>query len=103
ILASGQGPFVLRCSDRAKEFLLVEGYDHRYGARPLKRAIERHIVLPLANLIATGQIVAGDILTLEMDDAGSDLVFRKLHNELQASSSSPGMDPYRWRVAPTYM
>ena len=56
ILAAGRGPFVLRCSDETKAFLLAEGYDRRYGARPLRRAIERHLIIPLSNLIATGQI-----------------------------------------------
>jgi ATP-dependent Clp protease ATP-binding subunit ClpA len=69
ILAAGRGPFVLRCSDEVKDFLLKEGYDQRYGARPLKRAIERRLIIPLSNLIATGQISAGDVLLVERDDS----------------------------------
>jgi len=69
ILAGGRGPFVLRCSDEVKEFLLNEGYDRRYGARPLKRAIERRLIIPLSNLIATGQISAGDVVLVERDEA----------------------------------
>jgi ATP-dependent Clp protease ATP-binding subunit ClpB len=69
ILAAGRGPFVLRCSDAVKEFLLNEGYDRRYGARPLKRVIERRLIIPLSNLIATGQITAGDMVLVERDDA----------------------------------
>lgn len=103
ILASGQGPFILRCSDSAKDFLLAEGYDHRYGARPLKRAIERNVVLPLANLIATGQISAGDIIMLEVDADGSELAFRKLRSAIPTSPTIPNIDSYRWRVAPTYL
>jgi len=103
ILASGQGPFILRCADSAKDLLLNEGYDHRYGARPLKRAIERNVVLPLANLIATGQIIAGDIIMLEADTGSNDLAFRKLHNAIPASVPAPNMDTYRWRTAPTYL
>jgi len=41
-----------------KEFLLKEGTDPRYGARHLKRAIERHLVFPMASLVATGQVKA---------------------------------------------
>jgi ATP-dependent Clp protease ATP-binding subunit ClpA len=103
ILASGQGPFILRCSDSAKDFLLAEGYDHRYGARPLKRAIERNVVLPLANLIATGQISAGDIIMLEVDADGSEMAFRKLRSAIPTSPTIPNIDSYRWRVAPTYL
>src|SRR5262249_42931679 len=69
ILAGGRGPFVLRCSDEVKEFLLNEGYDRRYGARPLKRAIERRLIIPLSNLIATGQISTGDVVLVERDGA----------------------------------
>jgi ATP-dependent Clp protease ATP-binding subunit ClpA len=69
ILSAGRGPFVLRCSDEVKAFLLAEGYDRRYGARPLKRAIERYLIIPLSNLIATGQISAGDVLLVEREGA----------------------------------
>ena len=49
-----------------KEFLLKEGTDPRYGARHLKRAIERHLVFPLANLVATGQVKLGDFVRVDM-------------------------------------
>ena len=77
ILAAGRGPFVLRCTDGVKEFLLQEGFDQRYGARPLKRAIERHLIIPLSNLIATGQLNAGDVLVVDQDDEECELCFRK--------------------------
>ncbi len=77
ILSTGRGPFVLKCADAVKEFLLREGFDRRYGARPLKRAIERHLIIPLSNLIATGQISAGDILMVEMDERKQELRFSK--------------------------
>ena len=47
-------------TDSARELLLKEGTDSRYGARHLKRAIERLLVQPLANLIASGQVRRGD-------------------------------------------
>ena len=46
--------------------LLREGTDPRYGARHLKRAIERHVVFPLANLVATGQVKLGDFVRIDM-------------------------------------
>jgi len=67
---SDMGLLTFRVSDEAKEFLLTEGTDVKYGARHLKRAIERLIVQPLSNLIASGQVVAGDALTVD-HDAGS--------------------------------
>src|SRR5262249_54712785 len=50
------GRFTLTATDAAKEFLLAEGTDYRYGARHLKRAIERFVVNPLANLAASQQL-----------------------------------------------
>jgi ATP-dependent Clp protease ATP-binding subunit ClpA len=55
-------PFSFDVTESAKEFLLEEGTDLKYGARPLKRAIERLIVQPMSNLIATGQIRREDRL-----------------------------------------
>jgi ATP-dependent Clp protease ATP-binding subunit ClpA len=53
-------PFFINVTDSARKFLLTEGIDLRYGARPLKRAIERLLVQPLSNLMATGQIQCQD-------------------------------------------
>jgi ATP-dependent Clp protease ATP-binding subunit ClpA len=64
-------------SDSAKEFILAEGTDTRYGARHLRRAVERRLVAPMANLIATGQVGSGDRLTVELDASRSRLVFLK--------------------------
>jgi ATP-dependent Clp protease ATP-binding subunit ClpA len=66
LLASGANQFVFNCTAKVKEFLLQEGTDPRYGARHLKRAIERNIVFPLANLVATGQVKLGDFVRIDM-------------------------------------
>ncbi|HJY06517.1 MAG TPA: hypothetical protein VJ323_09375 [Bryobacteraceae bacterium] len=58
--ASAGKPFLMNITDSARELLLMEGTDSRYGARPLKRAIERLLVQPLSNLMASGQIHWGD-------------------------------------------
>jgi hypothetical protein len=49
---------------------LKEGTDPKYGARHLKRAIERHIVFPLANLVATGQVKLGDFVRIDIEPDG---------------------------------
>src|SRR6185437_7494014 len=67
--ATGNNQFVFSCTKKVKEFLLGEGTDAKYGARHLKRAIERFVVFPLANLVATGQVKLGDFIRL---DIGSD-------------------------------
>src|SRR5207244_7500457 len=54
--------FIFRCTSEAKELLLREGTDLKYGARHLKRAIERHLVYPISKLLATGQMGLGDLI-----------------------------------------
>ncbi|HUB02702.1 MAG TPA: AAA family ATPase [Terriglobales bacterium] len=66
LIASGAHQFVFNCTTAVKEFLLREGTDPKYGARHLKRAIERHLVFPLANLVATGQVKLGDFIRVDM-------------------------------------
>jgi ATP-dependent Clp protease ATP-binding subunit ClpB len=66
LMASGANQFVFNCTAPAKNFLLAEGTDPKYGARHLKRAIERHIVYPLANLVATGQVKLGDFIRIDL-------------------------------------
>lgn len=77
VLLSGSGNFMLSCAERTKDFLLAEGFDRRYGTRPLKRAIERHLVIPLSNLIATRQIEIGDVVCVDVDETGQELCFKK--------------------------
>ncbi len=68
--ATGNNQFVFSCTLPVKQYLLHEGTDLRYGARHLKRAIERNIVFPLANLVATGQVKLGDFIRIDVDTAG---------------------------------
>ena len=77
ILQTGKGQFVFRVTCPAKLFLVQEGMDHRYGARHLTRALERHVVHPLANLLATEQIKTADRLCIDWDARVGRLVFRK--------------------------
>lgn len=69
--------FIFKCTDAAKQFLLDEGIDFKYGARHLKRAIERFLVFPLSNLVATGQIGLGDILIVDYSPEIGKLTFSK--------------------------
>jgi ATP-dependent Clp protease ATP-binding subunit ClpB len=66
LMASGAHQFVFNCTAAVKDFLLREGTDPKYGARHLKRAIERHLVFPLANLVATGQVKLGDFVRVDL-------------------------------------
>ncbi len=69
--------FVFHTSDAAKQFLLQEGTDPKYGARHLKRAIERLLVQPMSNLIATDQVHSGDWLRIDFDAENKQLSFMK--------------------------
>jgi ATP-dependent Clp protease ATP-binding subunit ClpA len=60
-------PFIFECNADVKDFLLHEGTDPQYGARHLKRAIERNLVSPLSNLVATRQIKTGDLIRVSLD------------------------------------
>ena len=73
--AAGGKPFLVNVTDSAREFLLVEGTDFRYGARHLKRAIERLLVQPLSNLMASGQIHRGDSIRVSHEQGSDALVF----------------------------
>jgi len=95
---SPQQAFAFSATDAAKEFLLHEGTDVKYGARHLKRAIERLVVQPLSNLIATSQVRGGDWIRVDHDESRPGMIFLKeaeglpLHNMtalLERSSELP--------------
>lgn len=76
-LSSLDRPFVLTISPSGKDHLLREGTDAKYGARHLKRAIEKHLVQPVSNLLATGQVRAGDWVSVDFDPATQSLTFSR--------------------------
>jgi ATP-dependent Clp protease ATP-binding subunit ClpA len=67
--------FVMNVTESAREFLLLEGTDSRYGARHLKRAVEHLLVQPLANLIASGQIRRDDCIRVSHREGSPSLLF----------------------------
>jgi len=75
--AAQDNRFFIAVTESAKEFLLSEGTDVRYGARPLKRAIERLLVHPLSNLMASRQIRPGDYIRVSYPQNASSLVFSR--------------------------
>jgi ATP-dependent Clp protease ATP-binding subunit ClpA len=75
VLDAANGKFLFRVSDSGRDFLLQEGTDQRYGARHLKRAIERYVVYPLANLLATQQVRVGDLVRIDWDGQHKELTF----------------------------
>jgi ATP-dependent Clp protease ATP-binding subunit ClpA len=77
VLETARGQFLFRVTGAARDFLLQEGTDQRYGARHLKRAIERHIVYPLANLLATEQVHLGDLICIDFNKKQECLTFTR--------------------------
>jgi len=66
----------LKITEKAKEFLAKEGFDPAYGARPLKRVIQREIQDKLAMKILEGKFKEGDTVNIDMDNRKGELVFR---------------------------
>jgi ATP-dependent Clp protease ATP-binding subunit ClpA len=83
--SASTAPFVFTLSEEAKDYLLLEGTDIKYGARHLKRALDRGLVHPLSNLIATGQVRGGDLLRVDFDPALARLTFFKDEEDMPAS------------------
>jgi len=87
ITESAGTKFVFECTDEAKKFLLGEGIDLKYGARHLKRSIERFLVYPLSNLVATEQIETGDFVTVDFDEGKGVLNFTKQSGKMIVSDA----------------
>jgi ATP-dependent Clp protease ATP-binding subunit ClpA len=94
-------PFVFTLSEPAKDHLLAEGTDMKYGARHLKRAIDRALVQPMSNLIATQQVRGGDLIKVDFDSEDRGLTFAKEAEDMPAyamvqmmeASSNPPISP----------
>jgi ATP-dependent Clp protease ATP-binding subunit ClpB len=89
VLDSTTRPFFFRVTSEGRQFLLEEGTDQRYGARHLKRAIERYLVYPIARLVATAQVHQGDALVIDRQLGEEALVFLR---DMEKRSSGPKID-----------
>jgi ATP-dependent Clp protease ATP-binding subunit ClpA len=89
ITESAGTKFAFECSDSAKEMLLQEGIDLKYGARHLKRSIERFLVYPLSNLVATQQLETGDLVSVDYDEKEEKLTFSKQAGKMIVTESEP--------------
>jgi len=68
----------LKLTDQATDFLVKHGYDEQYGARPLKRAIQKFIEDPLSEKILMGEFSKGDEIEVDVSTDGERLDFRVL-------------------------
>jgi ATP-dependent Clp protease ATP-binding subunit ClpB len=89
VLETAKGRFLFRVTQPARDFLLKEGTDMKYGARHLKRAIERHVVYPLASLLATEQVSLGDVISIDWHGGEMGLTFLKEAEGAQIPMPAP--------------
>jgi len=98
VLDTATRPFLFRMTEEGRAFLLQEGTDQRYGARHLKRAIERYVVHPIARLLATAQVHQGDVLTIDRNPVDKVLTFSR---EPEEKATDPGIFVGRYSGQPT--
>jgi ATP-dependent Clp protease ATP-binding subunit ClpC len=81
----GDEELTLKLTDAASTFLVKHGYDEKFGARPLKRAIQRYIEDPLSEKILLGEFAKGDEIEVDIAADGEKLDFRVLTSTTKAS------------------
>ena len=77
----------LEVTDAARAFIAREGYDPQYGARPLRRAIQRLVENPLAKRLLAGEFTAGD--TVRIDEREGSLAFEKVRDGRAEPAETP--------------
>ncbi len=80
---------VVRLSDAARQWLAKEGFDPAFGARPLRRAIQKHVESPLSISVLSGQFSPGDHILVDVDESASKLVFRKAEEIVPTNQPVP--------------
>ena len=66
----------LNLSDSAKDYIAEKGFDKQYGARPLKRAIQKYIEDALAEEIVNSKLKEGDIIFIDLDEKSEELTIK---------------------------
>ena len=70
----------------AKEWLAHEGFDPAFGARPLRRALQKHVESPLSVSLLSGEFKDGETILVDVDQDSNKLVFRSVSEGIPASS-----------------
>src|SRR6202051_3453636 len=99
VLDSTARPFFFRITGEGREFLLEEGTDQRYGARHLKRAIERYLVSPIARLLATAQVRPGDVLLIDRHSGEKGLAFMRDMEQRSSYAQMPFVASHSMQLA----
>ncbi len=75
-------------TEAARNWLADEGYDPTFGARPLKRALQKYVESPLSVSLLSGQFTSGDTIRVDVDEATNTLVFNPVNREVPAEKVS---------------
>ena len=68
--------FTMNVTEKAKDFIVEKGWDEQYGARPLKRAIQKYIEDPLAEEIIKTKLTEGDVISVDYKEGESELIIK---------------------------
>lgn len=90
IILTSRNIFELEVSPAATSKILADGYDKRYNARNLRRVIERYISLPLARLVATGQVIDNDTIVVDYNGEWSYFAKTEIKSGVGRSSVPTG-------------
>jgi ATP-dependent Clp protease ATP-binding subunit ClpA len=77
----------LEVTDAAKGWLADQGYDPAFGARPLRRTIQRFVESPLSQRLLEGAFKAGDTVRVDLDPDGEALIFTTIAEEPDADEA----------------
>lgn len=87
ILKSCRKKIFITLDEESKKFLTKAGYCKEYGARNIKRILEKEIVMPLSNIILSSDIDSGDIVYITLNDTQTELVFDKINTKDTSTKS----------------
>ncbi|MFU8771670.1 MAG: ATP-dependent Clp protease ATP-binding subunit, partial [Anaerolineales bacterium] len=82
----GEHDLSVQISPEGRDWLADVGYDPDFGARPLRRALQKYLESPLSVSLLAGQFNAGDTIMVDVDKAGKELVFQTIQEEIPADS-----------------
>jgi ATP-dependent Clp protease ATP-binding subunit ClpC len=73
-------------TELARKWLADEGYDPAFGARPLRRALQKHVESPLSVKLLKGEFSEGDTIIVDVDDLKENLIFRHADEAVPAET-----------------
>jgi ATP-dependent Clp protease ATP-binding subunit ClpC len=82
----GERGLIVELTPAARKWLAELGYDPAFGARPLRRALQKHVESPLSIKLLGGQFSPGDKILVEVDEASNSLVFHEMGEAIPADS-----------------